>query len=613
MINNRHIIKKQLLQIEVQGQENAYKTQQQLGRIFKERLLPIISKALDKYSPPNVIHRIDKLVIDLGEVKLEALENDLEQAFRRYFEPLLLKELKKAELDSAYYSSAPKHSHQSTSLGTSAQQFEEFSQKKKLLPDGATPLQMREKAQRTSFSIQSATELLSYFLETGQLPWWAKASSNLIDEAMEQIIEQSPHWINRELRMLLKLETHRKRLINHISNELLNQLVKTLITNNRAHELNEIIPKILYGLEELEGRIQLSIPKLRYILWESVLTTLVNTPPNPINSFQHNFQTHLKPFTDLTSKDLTEILNQISRIFVVQKEESAFEQQAISTREQAFPLKNKLQNIVEEHVSESKMSPIENQEHLSFPPNQEKPLEKEHKTKLQHKSSLKNEDNDGKSPEIEKLPIDQQIEKQQPEEVQQTKEQYKEPTVSDSPLSSHLYPFNKKFNYSDEIYIDNAGLVILWVFFSPFFKQLGWLEDKRFKRRALQHRAVWMLQHLVDAQDAPPEYLLPLNKLLCGIPLDEVLEPQAPLDEKEQIHCRELLEAVIAHATVLGSISVEGFQQTFLQREGVLSHKKNMWALQVQKETFDILLSRLEWDYHIVKLPWMNLPIYVEW
>jgi hypothetical protein len=35
--------------------------------------------------------------------------------------------------------------------------------------------------------------------------------------------------------------------------------------------------------------------------------------------------------------------------------------------------------------------------------------------------------------------------------------------------------------------------------------------------------------------------------------------------------------------------------------------------LKVSRETFDIILEKVPWQYHVVRFPWMTLPLVVEW
>ena len=170
-----------------------------------------------------------------------------------------------------------------------------------------------------------------------------------------------------------------------------------------------------------------------------------------------------------------------------------------------------------------------------------------------------------------------------------------------------------RFAAADEVYIANAGLVILWPFLENFFARVNLLEARQFKDSAAQQRAVGLLQYVATEDPSPPEYLLPLNKVLCGMELDEVFEVALPITESEAEECINLLTAVIANAPILKNMSLNGLRGTFLLRQGVLSIRDGAWLLRVERETYDVVLDRFPWTMQWVKLPWMDTALRVEW
>ena len=174
---------------------------------------------------------------------------------------------------------------------------------------------------------------------------------------------------------------------------------------------------------------------------------------------------------------------------------------------------------------------------------------------------------------------------------------------------THSVPYGD----TDELYLGNAGLVIVWPFIKTFFDRLDLLEEDRFKSEGARQRGVALLQYLATEDPAPPEYLLPLNKLLCGIELDAVFELEYPLTEAERDECNSLLTAVIAQAPILNNMSIPGFRGSFLLRLGILSLRDGIWLLRVERETYDLVLDRFPWGFEWVKLPWMETPLQVEW
>lgn len=156
-------------------------------------------------------------------------------------------------------------------------------------------------------------------------------------------------------------------------------------------------------------------------------------------------------------------------------------------------------------------------------------------------------------------------------------------------------------------------MVLLWPFLPRFVEQLGLRTDGGWCNPAAAQRAARLLQCVASGDADPPEFQLPLNKLLCGLPLDDGLLDDAPLTEPEQAECDALLVAVIAQAPILREMSVAGFRASFLLRPGQLSSRDGHWLLRVERLAQDVVVDRMPWSVRFVKLPWMAELMQVEW
>ena len=174
-------------------------------------------------------------------------------------------------------------------------------------------------------------------------------------------------------------------------------------------------------------------------------------------------------------------------------------------------------------------------------------------------------------------------------------------------------PVDPRFSDTDSLYIDNAGLVVLWPFLGNLFQRLGLVESGAFKSEAAAMRAVGLLQLLALGDASPPEFALPLNKLLCGLAVDAVFDFGEPVTELEAEECAAMLVAAISRAPILREMSVAGFRASFVLRRGQLSARDGHWLLRVERETHDIVLDRFPWGVGLVKLPWMPALLQVEW
>ena len=227
------------------------------------------------------------------------------------------------------------------------------------------------------------------------------------------------------------------------------------------------------------------------------------------------------------------------------------------------------------------------------------------------------------------IPFKEWLNKEYKSEIRNPKSEIAPPSVSEPQkalLKENRDEPNRhlKDNNATVYYINNAGLVLLWQYFTPLFKALGWIDGKNWRSEKEQHQAVVLLEYLVRGESAKDswEYDWTLNKILCGVPLHTVIEQSRPLiypfGSIEALEAADsLLKAAIEYWTVLKNTSIAGLQETFLQRHGKLTYRAEGegWQLQVERKTVDILLERLPmgWSFSVVKLPWMTEMIFVDW
>lgn len=166
----------------------------------------------------------------------------------------------------------------------------------------------------------------------------------------------------------------------------------------------------------------------------------------------------------------------------------------------------------------------------------------------------------------------------------------------------------------ERIPVYNAGLVLFQPFLISFFDRLGLLENRTaFKSEECQIRAAYLLHALTGSREEPFEHLMFLNKLLCGIHILFPLGQAAELTEQEKQECDRLLHAVIHNWNIIRNTSIPGFQQSFLQRNGMLERSQDDWILRVESKGLDILLDEIPWDIHLHSYPWNDYLIFVEW
>lgn len=168
-------------------------------------------------------------------------------------------------------------------------------------------------------------------------------------------------------------------------------------------------------------------------------------------------------------------------------------------------------------------------------------------------------------------------------------------------------------NTEEKIYINNAGMVLANPYLPELFKRLNLIIDKNFKDRESAEKGIHILQYMVNESCTSPEYKLLLNKIICGVKTGIPIKQSAEITDDEKQLIDGLIQAMISNWKVIGSTSVKGFQESFLQREGILYLKDDCWHLQVEARAYDMLLDQLPWAFSTIKYPWMKEVLYVNW
>ena len=167
----------------------------------------------------------------------------------------------------------------------------------------------------------------------------------------------------------------------------------------------------------------------------------------------------------------------------------------------------------------------------------------------------------------------------------------------------------------EDLQVDGAGLVLLWPFLETLLDRLEWLSPERqFVGAAEQQRAMALLGFLVDGDPKPPEWRLPLVKLLCGASLESLWGLEGDLSEVEQGEAEKLLGAALAHAEGRLGEEIAILRGQWLQRPGLLTRRPGAWLLVVQgRDDLDGALEQLPWSCSWIRLPWMTELIQVAW
>ncbi|MCT8339874.1 contractile injection system tape measure protein [Flavobacteriaceae bacterium TK19130] len=171
---------------------------------------------------------------------------------------------------------------------------------------------------------------------------------------------------------------------------------------------------------------------------------------------------------------------------------------------------------------------------------------------------------------------------------------------------------NSEENTQSSTVFENAGLILLHPFLKRFFESQQVLENGQFLEQK-KEEALHLFHYLATGKTKPYEYEMGIAKLLIGFPTDRPVNRFIHLSHKQKRACDEFLIAVMKHWSALKSSSIELLRNEYLQREGKVTQKEDSMLLQFERKAQDILLDQLPWPVGVLKLPWLEKKIFVEW
>jgi hypothetical protein len=188
------------------------------------------------------------------------------------------------------------------------------------------------------------------------------------------------------------------------------------------------------------------------------------------------------------------------------------------------------------------------------------------------------------------------------------------------------------------IQVYDAGLVLLHPYIPMLFEIIGMTNNRKFTDAQNQMNASLVLNFVATKENLQSqkyaheqriaEYMREfeatnegflfqndqsLNKILCGLPVDTVVDESFVLSASQEENIQEMLQVFIERWEGLGKTSVDSLRETFLCRTGILTEDENNWRLTVEKKAYDILLDKLPFSVSTIQLPWMPKPLLVDW
>ncbi|WLE97130.1 MAG: contractile injection system tape measure protein [Candidatus Electrothrix communis] len=608
-----HTIRQQYLHVELNGSESdGLALQRRLPALCQDWLLPALERTLDRYAPEQGSLYIERLEIDAGAIPLERLEHDLAESVAQALEKALQEQIP-ADTAAVGKHGSGKVQHKTTR--------------------------------------HSVAEAFVFFLETGQLPWSFRLPE---DRSLEQVVletwqetEQSSGIQSAEqVRQVLASASARKRLIQQFTPTLLKTLLARLAPAE-ATVMEEILAML--DSDKIPPAERRQVERL---LWESAFAKVAVGQPVtaaaiirdllatasveytaaaealarhwPSNAESRSSLSPAEPEhrnegkqDDINAPDTESRTRPETEPPVTAQERPGKSLQPSEPPEPSgHPPARSEQPAPGERAR--KKTPADTDNTLIMPdrdgPAQEEPGEavqlsasppSSGQSPAQHRQAVEERATEEPAPDTDKVPLVQ--DREETAQARTAEALPSSPAVSSEQMSAGQ---DLADTVGKGIYINNAGLVLLHPFLPQFFSALGIAEEEQLLQ---PERALCLLHFLATGQGMAPEYELMLPKILCNVPLDMPVEADVELTDKELEEAASLLTAVIEHWEALRNTSPDGLRGTFLVRPGKISLRGEDLLLQVEPQTWDILLEQLPWGISMIRLPWMERMLWVEW
>lgn len=150
----------------------------------------------------------------------------------------------------------------------------------------------------------------------------------------------------------------------------------------------------------------------------------------------------------------------------------------------------------------------------------------------------------------------------------------------------------------------DVGLVLLWPFLARYFKKQKLTDGAgQFLSEAHQYQALLSLYQQSELELDIDDMIT--AKLLIGLHPDHEVDIDLPV-ASEYSKTINLVELAIRSWPKAKSMSVSGFKQMFLNREGNVVVTEQGYLIEVEKRAEDILLTQLPWGLGVIHLPWFG-------
>ncbi|NEP68292.1 contractile injection system tape measure protein, partial [Moorena sp. SIO3A5] len=278
MKQQRHIIKKQIIELNLSSQQGAFELQNEVSRIYRHKVLPLIDNLLSQFSDLDTIHRINTLEIDLGNIDINNLEQELIDKILEQIQQQLAEQISHSNYSLSTQPQPKTELDKSSPLlgSTEGETGENIGQNKVTSVSATRYQRLSDQIGRSEIASKSALqlEILSYFIQTGMLPWWTEnLSKQELEDYCDRLITNSPNQVKSIVKQSFKNPKQLQRLIYQFSDLILLKIAG-LFTGNLVQFIADYNTDIKAVLAQLEQTINIPEAKLRLERWQGIFFSI---------------------------------------------------------------------------------------------------------------------------------------------------------------------------------------------------------------------------------------------------------------------------------------------------------------------------------------------------
>jgi Contractile injection system tape measure protein len=603
-----HVINRQVINLNVFSEKNAFGMQQRVLDLYNRRLLPILDELMTEISPGDDIIRLERIELDMGLLNFSYTEDELIRSMRSHLEAQMRNQLIPVE------QAQPSSSFTDSSQTNKPISFTDLGQTNKL-SRFTDPYQTNKPIHQSKEEAQ--LEILQFFFETGNLPWWfanEKEKVNLDDLILQELTQrpitftQFLSQIAMQPKAALRMFHQSGKLIRKKWMDLLPELNPSLVK-----QLSEFVsavtgqkPRTLLSAavqNELHtlARFNLLLPEIKKKQSVTASTAAVLRAIAFFNQISEQemhrlvYKELILAFIEFVKRK--ERSTNLLAYFVQWENESETEaQQIIRTPlirlhlllDEKFEKKFVLPEAIEQAIIQ-----FRKEEKLEQPISAKRKKVKSFFSENQKKETIKSKS------------LEETIRLLKPMETEEETEAIIAHFNTGNKLSSDTTPAMGLTRC--------GGLALVASFLPAFFRELQLLDGDFFAGIEARNKAVHLLNFMATGKTKAAEHSLLLHKLLCGMEPSDAVPTSVKLTAAEKKETLIFLDDIAEQWTSLRSSSGELLRNTFMRRNGVILKKDEAWLLRVERSAMDVLLETIPWGLSVFRAPWSKQLLHIEW